>query len=303
MQVGVAGGLVIGAGHNLEISRHVGDAGEVGGVAGRSRLAQDGCVIDAIEQAHAEDLTGTYPNRRRNAGPIAVVAIDEAKLGRHPDGFRARSTESGHQRGPSPADFQELSARGRTPMMPAPKMPLNPSMATQQVQTAGLRRARASSCPLAWMSYRPERPDGDPHDHDPPPKFVTIPTASLSESIKPIFLRIADFREILPLKHVRARRCISGSCASWPTSARDPSRSISGDYSRRELRCHERASERKRPQFQTSRGAIVSYFVSNSPRGHRDYSAASARSISGKSSSRQTSISAPARSSIRASSW
>ena len=79
MQVGVAGGLVIGARHNLEISRRVGNAGVVGSVAGRNGLAQDGCVIDAIEQTHAEDLTGTYPNRRRNARSIAVVPVDEAK--------------------------------------------------------------------------------------------------------------------------------------------------------------------------------------------------------------------------------
>jgi hypothetical protein len=48
-------------------------------VAGWSDLAQDGCVIDAIEQAHAEDFTGTYPNCGRNAWSIAVVPVDEAK--------------------------------------------------------------------------------------------------------------------------------------------------------------------------------------------------------------------------------
>jgi hypothetical protein len=48
-------------------------------VAGRRCLLQNGCVIDAIEQAHAEDLTGTYRSRWRNPGPIAVVTIDEAE--------------------------------------------------------------------------------------------------------------------------------------------------------------------------------------------------------------------------------
>jgi hypothetical protein len=70
---------MISAGQNVEISRHAGDAGKCGGMAGWRRLSQNGCVVYAIEQAHAEDLTGTYPNRRRNAGPIAVIAIDEAK--------------------------------------------------------------------------------------------------------------------------------------------------------------------------------------------------------------------------------
>jgi hypothetical protein len=79
MQVAVAGRLMIGAGYNVEISRHAGDAWETGGVAGRSRLSQNGRIVDAIEQAHAKDLTGTYPNCRRNAGPIIVVAIDETK--------------------------------------------------------------------------------------------------------------------------------------------------------------------------------------------------------------------------------
>ena len=79
MQVSVARGLMIGAGHNLEVSRHAGDAREVGNVAGWSGLSQDGCVIDAIEQAHAKDLAGTYPNCGCDAGPIAVVTVDEAK--------------------------------------------------------------------------------------------------------------------------------------------------------------------------------------------------------------------------------
>ncbi len=79
MQVGVARGLMIGAGHNLEVSRHAGDAREVGNVAGWSGLSQDGCDIDAIEQAHAKDFAGTYPNCGCDAGPIAVVTVDEAK--------------------------------------------------------------------------------------------------------------------------------------------------------------------------------------------------------------------------------
>ena len=79
MQIGVAGGLVVGAGHDVEISRHAGDAREVGVVAGRSRFSQNRRVVDAIEQAHAEDFAGPYPNRRRNAGSIAVTTIDEAK--------------------------------------------------------------------------------------------------------------------------------------------------------------------------------------------------------------------------------
>jgi hypothetical protein len=48
-------------------------------VAGRRSCAQDGSVIDAIEQAHAKDLTGAYPNGGRNARSIAVVPVGEAK--------------------------------------------------------------------------------------------------------------------------------------------------------------------------------------------------------------------------------
>src|SRR5258705_13735131 len=55
------------------------NARKFGCVAGRRRLSQNGSVVDAIEQAHAEDLTGPYPNRWRNAGPIAVATIDEAE--------------------------------------------------------------------------------------------------------------------------------------------------------------------------------------------------------------------------------
>src|SRR5262245_29511200 len=79
MQVGAAGRFMIGAGHDTEISRPVGDAGEVGGVAWRSSLSQDRCIVDTIDQAHAESLTRTYPNSWSNARPITVVAIDEAE--------------------------------------------------------------------------------------------------------------------------------------------------------------------------------------------------------------------------------
>jgi hypothetical protein len=79
MQVGVAGGFMIGAGHDVEISPQTGDAGDVGGMAGRSCPSQNRRVVDTIEQAHAQDFTGPYANCRRNAGPIAVATSDEAK--------------------------------------------------------------------------------------------------------------------------------------------------------------------------------------------------------------------------------
>jgi hypothetical protein len=79
MQIGVPGRVVIAAGPNLEVASHMWNARKVGCVAGRRRLSQNGSVVDAIEQAHAEGLTGPYPNRWRNAGPITVATIDEAE--------------------------------------------------------------------------------------------------------------------------------------------------------------------------------------------------------------------------------
>src|SRR5260221_5104137 len=79
MQVGVASGLMIGAGSNIEISWHAGNVGKIGSVTGGSHLSQNRRVVDAVEQPHPEDLTRTYSNRRRNAGPIAVAEIDETE--------------------------------------------------------------------------------------------------------------------------------------------------------------------------------------------------------------------------------
>jgi len=79
MQIGVPGRLVIAAGPDLEVARHMWNARKVSCVAWRRRLSKNGSVVDAIEQAHAEGLTGPYPNRWRHAGPISVATIDEAE--------------------------------------------------------------------------------------------------------------------------------------------------------------------------------------------------------------------------------
>ena len=122
---------MVGAGHNVEISRHGGDAGKAGGVAGRSGLSQNGRVVDAIEQAHAQGITGTNPNRRRNAGPIAVVTIDEAKPVAILTDFQVDrlnpASDAGHLR----RIFKGRLGGGRIPMAQVPKMPPRPPMATQ----------------------------------------------------------------------------------------------------------------------------------------------------------------------------
>jgi hypothetical protein len=52
MPIGSAGGLMVGAGDNVEISRNWGNTGKVGAVAGLSRSSENRRVIDAIEQPH-----------------------------------------------------------------------------------------------------------------------------------------------------------------------------------------------------------------------------------------------------------
>src|SRR5262245_43415827 len=151
MQVGVAGGFMIGAGHNIEISRCPGDARKAGGVAGRRCLLQNGCVIDAIEQAHAEHLTGTYPNRWRNPGPIAVVTIDEAEAVAILTDFELDRLNPAIYAGHLRRGFQGPSAPGRNPLAPAPKMPPNPSNGQTTSANSRLTETARIISPISLM--------------------------------------------------------------------------------------------------------------------------------------------------------
>src|SRR5258705_3487622 len=118
------------------------NARKFGCVAGRRRLSQNGSVVDAIEQAHAEDLTGPYPNRWRNAGPIAVATIDEAEAVALLTDFEFdRLNPAGH------ADhllwiFKNRPGRAAPPLRPRRRWPRNPRGSPQQrLQQADRDRA------------------------------------------------------------------------------------------------------------------------------------------------------------------